>query len=226
MALKPPSDLPKTNGTIIPSKDEGSAINASSVKEYSVELLTRREITAFIEKWHYSHSINGLISDYCFGLTYQGTLIGVIIYGRMAMANQWKKYGENANDAVELRRLACVDTTLRNTESYFIAKTLKWLKKNTAIKTVVSYADTYYGHKGTIYQASNFKYMGKTAKGKFILYNGKHYHDKTIRTKYKGKLKPFALEVKKALERGEAYYVKTPGKTSMFTRLNRGYYVT
>jgi hypothetical protein len=44
------------------------------------------------------------------------------------------------------------------------------------------------------------------------MYEGKRYHDKTIRTKYKGELKPFAKRVKEALENGEAYYEKTLGK--------------
>ena len=40
---------------------------------------------------------------------------------------------------------------------------------------------------------------GKTSKGKIIerLSDGKTYHDKAIRTQYKGKLKPFAERLKK-----------------------------
>jgi len=51
-----------------------------------------------------------------------------------------------------------------------------------------------------------------TAKGRVIMYQGKRYHDKTIRTKYKGELKPFAKRIKEALVTGEAKYVKTKGK--------------
>lgn len=184
-----------------------------SCKEYKIKLVERKDIKNFIEKYHYSHNINGLISDYCFALYDENNnMIGAMIYGRMAMANQWKKYANNSNEVIELRRLACIDNTLKNTESYFIGATLRWLKKNTNIKTVISYADPFYGHEGTIYKASNFIFLGKTAKGKIIEYNNKFYHDKTIRTKYKGKLKPFALKIKKALESGEAKYIKTPGK--------------
>ena len=115
-------------------------------------------------------------------------------------------------DIIELRRLCCIDDTPKNTESYFIGKTLKWLLRNTSIKKVISYADNTYGHRGVIYQASNFKHLGKTAKGRVIMWQGKRYHDKTIRTKYKGELKPFAKRVKEALEKGEAYYEETKGK--------------
>ena len=203
---------PHTNGDIKETKAEISAMSAKSCKEYTVKLVQRKDIRDFMEKWHYSHSINGLMSNYCFALYYKDTMIGAMIYGHMAMANQWKKYGNSSDEVIELRRLAMIDTTLRNSESYFIGKTIRWLKKNTNLKIIVSYADTFHGHQGIIYKASNFKYAGKTAKGKVIMYQGKRYHDKTIRTKYKGKLKPFAQKIKDALENKEAYYVKTPGK--------------
>lgn len=183
-----------------------------SVKKYKIENCERNEIKQFIEEWHYSKSINGLMSDFCFKLMDGDEIIGGMIYGRMAMANAWKKYGETPEDVIELRRLCCIDDTPKNTESYFIGGTLKWLLKNTEIKTVVSYADPEYGHEGIIYKASNFQLIGKTAKGKVIIHNGKKYHDKAIRTKYKGELKPFALRLKKALEDGEAFYKKTEGK--------------
>ena len=179
---------------------------------YTVEPCERKEIRDFIEKWHYSHNINGLLSQFCFKLMDGDTMVGAMIYGGLGMANCWKKYAENKEDIIELRRLCCIDNTPKNTESYFIGKTLKWLLKNTSIKKVISYADNTYGHRGVIYQASNFKHLGKTAKGRVIMWQGKRYHDKTIRTKYKGELKPFAKRVKEALEKGEAYYEETKGK--------------
>lgn len=182
------------------------------VKTYKVELCERKEIESFIEQWHYSHNVNGLKSDYCFKLLDGDRIIGAMMYGGLAMASVWKKYVDNEKDLIELRRLCCIDDTPKNTESYFIGHTLRWLKKNTNIKKVVSYADATYNHEGVIYKASNFKYTGMTAKGRVIMYNGKRYHDKTIRTKYNGKLKPYAKIIKEALENGEAEYVKTKGK--------------
>lgn len=184
-----------------------------SVLNFKVSICERKEISAFIEHWHYSKNVNGLISDYCFKLENDtGDIIGGMMYGRIAMAGVWKKYAKQEKDLIELRRLCCIDDTPKNTESYFIGATLRWLKKNTEIKTVISYADTTYSHKGTIYKASNFRHVGMTAKGKVIMYEGKRYHDKTIRTKYNGKLKPFAIKIKEALETGEAKYVDTLGK--------------
>ncbi|QDF14368.1 hypothetical protein [Staphylococcus phage PMBT8] len=177
--------------------------------EYYVKKVERKEIKEFIEKHHYSHNINGCIADYCFGLYLKSTniLVGAMFYGKMAMANQYKKYGEQ-HEVIELRRLVLVDDTPKNTESFFIGWSLRWLKKNTDIKTIVSYADPNYGHSGVIYKATNFKHVGMTSPGRVIIYNGKKYHDKTIRTKYKGRLKPFAKKVKEALKSGDAYYKK------------------
>ncbi len=182
------------------------------VTDFEVKLITRKDVRDFVENWHYSQSINGLRISYVFGLFCDDNLIGAMIYGPLGMANTWKKYGETESDVIELRRLCCIDNTPKCTESYFIGKTQRWLKKNTNHKIIVSYADAHYNHTGIIYRATNFKYEGLTSKGRVIEYNGRTYHDKAIRTKYKGKLKPFAQRLKDALDNGEAKYIQTPGK--------------
>ena len=179
---------------------------------YKVEKCERGEIKDFIEKWHYSHNMNGVISTYCFKLLDGDKLIGAAVFGWLAMANQWKKYTDSKEKLIELRRLCCIDDTMKNTESYFISRCIKWLKRNTKIEKIVSYADLEFNHEGIIYKATSFKLIGKTAKGRVILWNGKRYHDKTIRTFYNGDLKPYAKRLKTALESGKASYKKTEGK--------------
>ena len=60
---------------------------------------------------------------------------------------------------------------------------------------------TTYNHEGTIYKASRLLKRVNVCE-----------YDKTIRTKYKGELKPFAVRIAKALKEGFAEYVKTLGK--------------
>lgn len=182
------------------------------ISEMTFSICSRADITNFIEKNHYSGSINGCMATYCFKLEHDGRVIGAAFFGRMAMANQYKRFASVESDVIELRRLCCIDDTPRNTESFFIGRMLRWLQLNTEIKTVVSYADAEYGHSGTIYKASNFKYLGKRPGAKVIMWNGKKYHDKAIRTKYKGELKPFAVRLKMALVTGDATYIMTAGK--------------
>ena len=100
-----------------------------SVKKYKVKFCDRKYIKDFIETWHYSKNVNGLKSNYCFALMDNDNLIGAMMYGQIAMANVWKKYSEKEKDLIELRRLCCIDNTPKNTESYFIGFTLRWLKK-------------------------------------------------------------------------------------------------
>jgi len=184
-----------------------------ALQGYTVIKTDRKTVTPFIEKWHYSHGINGCIADFCYVLLNpSGEIVGAMFYGRMAMANQWKRFSDIENNVIELRRLCCIDDTPRNAESFFIGRSLKLLKSEWLGSIVVSYADKEYGHQGTIYKASNFRQLEDIKGANVIIYQGKQYHDKTIRTKYNGVLKPFAKRIKDALESGEAVYKKTAGK--------------
>jgi hypothetical protein len=194
----------------------------SDLKRWEVRRVERKDITEFIKNWHYSESINGCISDYCYALyDTSGILKGAMFFGRMAMANQWKRFGDSEEQVIELRRLCCIDATPKNTESYFIGKCLRKLRDDWDGDTVVSYADAEHGHSGIIYKASNFKYEGFKKGARVIMYDGKRYHDKTIRTKYKGKLKPYAVRIKSALDSGEAHYKDTLGKHTYVYKIRR-----
>jgi len=192
----------------------------TNLKGWTVSKVERKDIKDFVETWHYSKSINGCITDYCYALyDTNGEMKGAMFYGKMAMANQWKRFAENIGDVIELRRLCCVDDTPKNAESFFIGRSLRLLKADWAGSIVVSYADKEFGHQGTIYKASNFKQLEDIVGAKVIMYDGRRYHDKTIRTKYKGILKPFAQKIKNALECGMAYYHKTAGKYTYVYKL-------
>lgn len=193
-----------------------------ALQGYIVKKVTRREITHFIEKYHYSGSINGCIADFCYALySPEKIMKGAMFFGRLAMANQWKRFVDKESDVIELRRLVLVDETPRNAESYFIGKAIKMLATEWAGEMIVTYADKEYGHVGTIYKATNFKCLGEKPGAKIIMYQGKKYHDKAIRTKYNGELKPFAKEIKKALESGAAEYKKTAGKVTYILKLKK-----
>ena len=134
-----------------------------SVTEFTVEEIPRKGTVKFIEKHHYSHNVNGVQSLYHFGLYREGnfglpTMIGAMMYAHPSMPATAAKYNPiNHDKCLELRRLVCIDDTPTNTESYFIGKTLRWLKRNTDMEVIVSFADQHYGHSGIIYKATNFE---------------------------------------------------------------------
>lgn len=174
------------------------------VKDLVVEISDRQEIKNFVEANHYSKSINGVKSSYCFSIKHNNELVGAIIYGQMS-TTAWKKFADKESEVIELRRLVLIDDCPRNSESRVIGKSLKWIKKNDlTLKVVVSYADPNYGHTGVIYRASNFKLVGMSGKdsGFKDIETGKLYHSRALRTKYKGDFKPFVKRLREKLEKG------------------------
>lgn len=177
----------------------------------------------FIIKNHYSHKWT--LCKYSFGifskimpintkynkigsklLNNEEYLIGVIIYGgpvgRQTVKSVCPSF-EN-NNVIELTRLFIYDNYGKNIESYFISKTINFLKKaEKNLKVVISYSDPEYNHIGTIYQASNFLYQGNQTRhigNKFFKLKGttEWLHPRTMFVKYKtndiNKLKEMNIE--------------------------------
>ena len=64
-------------------------------------------------------------------------------------------------EVLELVRVFVFDGYGSNIESWFLGKTFEWLRENAPhIKALISYSDPKEGHKGTIYQATNWLYQG------------------------------------------------------------------
>lgn len=94
------------------------------------------------------------------GVWENGEFIGAIVYGTSATPHSGNPYDLNQYQICELRRVAL--TNHKNTVSKIVSKSLKLLhKENPGIVLVVSYADPYHNHVGTIYQAMNWIYEGK-----------------------------------------------------------------
>jgi len=176
-----------------------------SVTEFTIEEIPRKFVDPFIRKYHYSKSTNGIQQKECFGLYTQGNfglpkMIGAMMYAMPSMPHTAAKYNPiNPTRCMELRRLCCIDDTPKNTESYFIGKTLRWLKQNTDIEVIVSFADQHYGHAGTIYKASNFDYLGETAAGQVLMVDGREMHSRSLNQKNR----PYGRELKRRYDEGD-----------------------
>jgi hypothetical protein len=106
---------------------------------------------------HYLHRRPPI--SFAFGLWDEGRLVGVVTYGVPASRHSQKSVCPSDPDkAVELNRLWVHDDMPRNTESQFVAQSLRHLPP----RLVFSYADTAAGHLGYIYRALNFHYAGWT----------------------------------------------------------------
>jgi hypothetical protein len=157
-----------------------------SVTDFIVEEIPRKSVVKFIEKYHYSHNVNGVQSLYHYGLFTEGNfgipkMIGAMMYAHPSMPATAAKYNPiNPDKCLELRRLVCIDDTPKNTESYFIGQTFKLLKRDTDMEVIVSFADQHHGHTGVIYKATNFDYLGETGKGRILMVDGKEMHSRSL----------------------------------------------
>ena len=200
------------------------------VSDFTIEAVPKKAVTSFIEKWHYSHYAGGIQHRQCFALYSPDgkfglpRMIGCMIYGQPAMSNTAAKYHpDNPDRCWELRRLCCIDDTPTNTESFFIGKTLRWLKQNTDAEVIVSYSDLQQGHEGVVYKASNFINVGQTPPGLALMVDGKQYHDRSMRSK-----RPFARALKRrwdAKQNGKEddgiYFEETKSKNIYVYYLNK-----
>jgi len=142
-------------------------------------------VRKFLKRWHYSDYVN-IQAKHTFCLFREGNfgipeMVGVCIYTRPAGPTAGQSYYPEAPDKVlELRRLCLIDETPKNAESFFVSRTIKWLKGNTDWEFILSYADMEQGHTGVIYRASNFEYLGVTGVGKTLEVDGKKFHIRTL----------------------------------------------
>jgi hypothetical protein len=154
---------------------------------YSVRIIPKKLAKEYIIKNHYSNTFP--VSCINLGAFYNDELIGVITFGLSAQPKMAQSIISflGQHDYYELQRLHVMDCTDKNFESWFIAKAICWLKENKPnIKMLVSFSDPFYGHQGTVYQATNWLYMGKTSPVYvYVKETGEIVHNRTIQ---KGKV--------------------------------------
>tara|TARA_R110000868_G_scaffold103112_1_gene284041 strand:+ start:11599 stop:12168 length:570 start_codon:yes stop_codon:yes gene_type:complete len=125
---------------------------------YSVKKITYGDTKPFILGIHYAKRMPSI--SYAFGLFKSDELVGVCTFGMPA--SPWLCKGvcgeENKSLVLELNRLV-LKNNIKNEASFFIAECLKQLPRP---RIIVSYADTAWGHLGTVYKASNFLFTGTT----------------------------------------------------------------
>ena len=148
--------------------------------DYKVRKISYKLAADYIKKNHYTKGICS--GGFAYGLYKENGIqnyvlfpidqfIGVCFFSIPISENVRLSIDKvNKNEVIELSRLHILDITPKNTESYFISRCLKLLKKeHSNYKAVVSYADSTQNHTGIIYKASNFKYLGTTNKKNFYL---------------------------------------------------------
>jgi len=143
--------------------------------DYYIDKISKKQAEELLLKYHYLKDFSKTFkSGYNYGLYKKndfsplniGGVQGVCIFTGLPVPEIAKgAFGLERNEQnglFELSRL-CIhpDTQSReyNITSWFVAKSIKELRKETEVKAIISYADSDH-HSGTIYRACNFEYCG------------------------------------------------------------------
>jgi hypothetical protein len=132
--------------------------------------------------WHYSGTLpTGKLVK--FGAWEDGRFLGVVLYGRGANKHLLVPYGLEQTEGGELVRIALRDHVTPVTQ--IVAATLRMLRATQpGLRLIVSFADPAQGHRGAIYQAGGWLYLGRsTAQGQLIV-AGKPMHKRTASARY------------------------------------------
>lgn len=135
-----------------------------------------------VMNWHYSKTMPvGKIVK--IGVWEDNTFIGCVLFSRGANNNIGKMFRLEQTQVCELTRVAL--DKHKSFVSEILAKAIKLFKEsNPGVKLIISYADSEQDHKGGIYQASNWIYIGRNKGSTQYIIHGKRTHAKTVDGRY------------------------------------------
>ena len=157
-----------------------------------MQLCNFSDIRHIFEGFHYRKGHMGGGISQCFAMLLNNELVGGSVLGKPRHENKYK-------NCIDIRRMACLDDAPFNSESWFLGSIIKYLISNTKYDNVLSYSDLTQGHIGTIYKATNFTEAGKTTPTKYVEWNGKTYHPRSLTID-----RPYSYEMRQAVKDGKA----------------------
>lgn len=150
------------------------------------------DIRHIFEEYHYKKGAMGGGISVCFAMFINNNLVGGSVMGKPRHEKKYK-------NCIDIRRMACLDESPSNSESWFLSQIIKWCASNTDYNYVLSYSDKTVGHTGTIYKAANFKNIGETTPTKYVEWNEKVYHPRSLSIE-----RPYSHQLREAVKNGEA----------------------
>jgi hypothetical protein len=120
--------------------------------DYSIEAITQKEAADFIRRFEYLGTAGRCHARYG-ARNAAGELAAVAIFGAAAPMPP---------HTITLERGACAPWAHPHTASWFIPKVIRRAAQDHRWHTFIAYADPEAGEVGTVYQASNWIYLGQT----------------------------------------------------------------
>lgn len=159
-----------------------------AIKDFEIKPITskegKKEAIEFIKRYEWLGTITQYSTHY-FGAYYNGILGGVTIF---SMPNAFSKLlGDNTQDLERLvSRGACASWTPKGLASHFLMSAIKQMVATTQYRLFTAYSDPTAMELGTIYQSTNWYYLGQksgTTTRYINPYTGKIVSDRFFRQK-------------------------------------------
>ena len=152
----------------------------SNLKSLCVQPVPFLVAKSLVVRYHYLRSIPGG-TQLTLGVFLEKRLMGVIVFGAGPQNSYRLVAGARPQDCLTLTRLWLSDELPGNSESRVLGITLKALRKHTSLKFLVTYADPAQGHRGVVYQATNWLYTGlSSATPLYDIGDGIARHSRTL----------------------------------------------
>lgn len=184
----PPTMRGSSNGQDTPDATGEAAVRdrlpRSILKRLHVERVRPSVVRPLIVEHHYLHSMPAAPRR-CYGVSLDGELLGGVVFTSGARHGHRLLTAARPQDVATLARLWLSDVLPVNSESRGLGFVLRDLRRTTSWKLLLSYADPAAGHVGTIYQATSWVYLGKTAGETCVrLADGKLHHPRSVFTHF------------------------------------------
>jgi hypothetical protein len=158
----------------------GGAIPTPALQQLTVKPVPFSMARQLLVREHYLHSFP-VGTKLAFGAFVNTRLLGALTLGAGPANAHSLVDSTTPDDCLALTRLWLSAELPKNSESRFLGVVLRFLKRHTNLKFLVSYAEPSQGHLGTIYQAPNWIYTGLSqATPLYDIGNGRHYHSRSL----------------------------------------------
>lgn len=132
-----------------------------SAADLDVRHIDKEDAKAIVLPNHYSGTWNTAFGLINFGVFDGDELCGAAVFGHLMNPASAASIADlPPKSIIELNRLWIDDRLGKNTETAMLSRCFKWLKANTRVELIQSFADGRLGV-GTIYKAANFGYYGR-----------------------------------------------------------------
>lgn len=149
------------------------------IKALEVRRVQPHVIRHLIVDYHYLHCMPSACWR-CFGIFAAGELVGAAVFTAGPRHSYRVLLGAKPQQVMILARLWLRGDLPKNAESRVLGILLRLLRREDLWKLILSYADPGAGHRGTIYRASGWLYLGRGQPSRYLdLGNGPAVHPRT-----------------------------------------------